>query len=190
MSAVDAPPGLAFAGQPSGEFVARPRARRLARRVLVAVVAAGVATLTLATRRLQTPLIELLLIAPLMCMSVAAVGYAVRSAHLRVDHDGIRWGWSWLGFRLSRERLTQVDAYRDAVALRPRRGSTWFLSARDWNHFDRVPDAIRRADIPMIAHDRRAPLGARLQSYGAVLDSLLVADALAAALALVAAFMV
>ncbi len=190
MSAVNAPPGMAFAGQPSGEFVARPRARRLAARVLVVVVAAGTATLSVAARRLDTPLIELLLIAPLMCMSVAAVGYAVRSAHLRVDHDGIRWGWSWLGFRLSRDRLTRVDAYRDAVALRPRRGSTWYLTNRDWNHFDRVPDAIRRAAIPMVFHDRRAPLGARLQSYGAVLDTLLVADALAAVLALLAAFLV
>lgn len=190
MSAVDAPPGIAFAGQPSGEFVAKPRARRLATRVFVFAVAAGIATLALAARRLHAPLVELLLIAPLMCMSVAAVGFAVRSARLRVDHDGVRWGWSWGGFRLNRARLLRIDAYSDAFALRPRRGSTWYLSRRDWLRFDGMGAAMRRAKLPLQHHDRNAPIGARLQSYGAVLDGLLLLDGFAAGLALVAALLV
>lgn len=190
MSAIDAPPGLPFAGRAAGEFVARPRARRLARRVFVLVIMAGVLTLILAGRRLHAPLIELLLVAPLMCISVGAVGYAVRSAHLRIDADGVRWGWGWAGFRLTRERLKRVEAYHDAVALKPTRGSTWYLSRRDWDRFERVIGAIDRAGIPFTLHDARAPLGARLQSYGAVLDGLLIADALAATLALISAFLI
>jgi hypothetical protein len=190
MSAVDAPPGLAFAGQAAGEFVARPRARRLAGRVFLFCTVAGMTTLALGARRLHTPLIELLLIAPLICMSVAAVGFAVRSAHLRVDHDGVRWGWRWAGFRLGRDRLVRVDAYRDAFALKPKRGSTWYLSRRDWDNFDRVAQAMRAAGIEFTRHDRKAPIGARLQSYGGVLDTLLVLDALAALLALLAALVV
>jgi len=189
VSAVDAPPGIAFAGQAAGEFVAKPRARRLAARVFVFALAAGVTTLSLAARRLGAPLIELLLVAPLMCMSVAAVGYAVRSAHLRIDRDGVRWGWRWGGFRLGRDRLVRIDAYSDAVALKPRRGSTWYLSRRDWFHFDRVEPAMSRAELPVERHDRGAPIGARLQSYGVVLDGLLVLDGFAAALALVAALL-
>lgn len=190
MSAVDAPPGIPFAGRAAGEFVARPRARRLARRVFVLVSAAGVLTLAMAARRLYAPLIELLLVAPLMCISVAAVGHAVRSAHVRIDRDGVRWGWSWGGFRLTRERLRRVEAYDDAVALKPTRGSTWYLSRRDWDRFERMLPAIDQAGIPFTRHETRAPLGARLQSYGAVLDGLLVADALAAMLALISAFLI
>ncbi|HYU15018.1 MAG TPA: hypothetical protein VEL05_03075, partial [Candidatus Acidoferrum sp.] len=77
-----------------------------------------------------------------------------------------------------------VEVYRDAVAVKQRRGSTWYVSGRDWDLFERVPVALRRAGLPLEARDRRAPLGARLQSYGAVLDLLLVADALASILAL------
>lgn len=189
MSAVDAPPGISFAGQAAGEFVARPRARRLAGRVLVLATATGVATLSLAARQLGAPLIELLLIAPLMCMSVAVVGFAVRSAHIRVDAEGVRWGWRWGGFRLGRDRLVRIDGYVDAVALAPKRGSTWYLSRRDWENFDRLERAMRIAGLPVTHHDRKAPIGARLQSYGVVLDGLLVLDAMAAVLALVAALL-
>jgi hypothetical protein len=190
VSAIDAPPGIPFAGQAAGEFVARPRARRLARRVFVLVLVAGILTLVLAARRLYAPMVEFLLVAPLMCISIAGVGYAVRSAHLTIDRDGVRWGWSWAGFRLSRDRLAAIAAYEDAVALRPKRGSTWYLSRRDWDRFDRVLPAIDQAGIPFELHDRRAPLAARLQSYGAVLDGLLIADALGAMLALASALVI
>lgn len=184
MAAVDAPPGVAFAGQAAGEFVARPRARRLARRMFFYVVAISAMTLLIAARRIYSPMVEFALVAPLMCVSIAAVGYAVRAARIRVDGAGVRWGWRWAGFRMRRERMKQVHSYADAFALTPQRGSTWYLSSRDWDHFERVPKALRRARIPFARHPGRAPLRARLQSYGIVLDVLLVVNALAMTLAL------
>lgn len=92
MSAVDAPPGIAFAGQASGEFVSRRRPRRLAGRVLFLVLVASVLTVVMAGRRMHGQTAELLMVVSLMCASVAAVGYAVRRAHLRIDGDGVRWG--------------------------------------------------------------------------------------------------
>lgn len=184
MSAVDAPPRLALSDLPAGEFAARPGSHRLARRVFIYVVLTGAITLGLASRRLYVPLVELLVVAPLVCMSVAAVGYAVRRARLRIDGDGIRWGWYTLGFRMHRDRMLRVSAYDDAIAVTPRRGSTWYLSRRDWARFDGFTAALEAGRIPFSRFPGRAPLGARLQSYGLVLDVLLVANALAATFAL------
>ena len=184
MSAVDAPPGIAFAGQAAGEFVCRRRPRRLAGRVLFLVLVANTITVLMAARRLHGQTTEMLLAMSLMCASVAVVGYAVRRARLRIDADGVRWGWSDFGFRVTPDEMTAIDVYRDAVAFRQRRRSTWYVSARDWDLFDRVPIALRRSGLRITAHERRAPLGARLQSYGTVLDLLLVADALASVFAL------
>lgn len=184
MSAVDAPPGIAFAGQASGEFVCRRRPRRLAGRVLFLVLAASALTVVMAGRRMHGQTAEMLMVVSLMCASVAAVGYAVRRARLRIDADGVRWGWNEIGFRVTRDDMAGIDVYRDAVAVRQRRGSTWFVSGRDWDLFDRVPVALRRAGLPVESHTRRAPLGARLQSYGTVLDLLLVFDAVASVFAL------
>jgi hypothetical protein len=60
------------------------------------------------------------------------------------------------------------------VALEARRGSWWFLAARDWDRFDAIVRQLRRAELPLTDHDRTAPLRARLQSYGRFLDLLLV----------------
>lgn len=188
MSAVDAPPGLAFAGEAAGEFVARRRPKRLARRVFWFVIALGVATIGATARKIYMPFAEVFLVAPLVCMSIAGVGYAVRRARLRIDGDGIRWGWAIAGFRMGMDRLDSVTAFRDAIAVKPRRGSTWYLSARDWDRFDSVVVALRKAEIPFAVDDRRAPLAARLQSYGLVLDLLLIATAFGAILALAAAY--
>jgi hypothetical protein len=187
MSAVDAPPGISFAGPAAGEFVSRRRPRRLAGRVLFLVLIASTTTAVLATRSGPGDTTELLLAVSLMCASVAGVGYAVRRARLRIDADGVRWGWSEIGFRVTRDQMGAIELYRDAVAVVQRRGSTWYVSGRDWDLFERVPGALRRAGLSVDVRDRRAPLGARLQSYGTVLDVLLVADALAAVLALVVA---
>lgn len=184
MSAVDAPPGIAFAGVAAGEFVARRRPRRLAGRVMGLVLFTGAATLAIGVRRAPGPGAELLLAAPLVCWSVAGVGYAVRRARLRIDHDGVRWGWHDIGFRVTRDRMQRIDLYRDAIAVRQKRGSTWYLSGHDWDLFGRMPGVLRRAALPVEAHERAAPLAARLQSYGIVLDLLLLADAAASVLAL------
>lgn len=191
MSAVDAPPGIAFAGEAAGEFVSQPRSRRLAARVFGYVVVVAAATFVMATRRLHVPMIEFLLVAPLFFVSIAGVGYAVRKARIRVDRDGVRWGWSWGGFRMPPERIDSVLAYTDAYAFKPKRtsrwrpASTWYLSRRDWDRFDNVAAALRSSGMRYERFDHRAPIGARLQSYGIVLDLLLVFDALAATFALV-----
>src|SRR5262249_55608076 len=104
----------------------------------------------------------------------AAVGLAVRAARVTVDGGGVRWGWDWLGFRLDRDRIRKVDVYRDAIAVAPRRGSTWFLTAGDWGRLDALCYPVGRAGLAVARHDRGAPLAARLQSYGRVLDGLLV----------------
>jgi hypothetical protein len=118
-------------------------------------------------------------------LAVAGVGLAVRRARVAIDPDGIRWGWTWAGFRMARARLTRADVFVDGVALVSRRGS-WFLSARDWDRFDALVRALARAGYPTAEHDHRAPFRARLQSYGRVLDTLLVL-AMAAAAAILGA---
>ena len=188
MSAIDAPPGIAFAGEAAGEFVARPRPRRLAGRVFVFVCIITIVTMFVALRRIFLPLIEVMLAVQLMCVGIAGVGLAVRRARVRVDVDGIRWGWEQAGVRMPPERITVVRAYKDAVAIVPRRGSTWFLCARDWDGFSHVPQALRRAGIPFEQVDAKAPLRARLQSYGLVLDGLLILDVVAAIIALVGVY--
>ena len=190
VSAIDVPPRIPLSDLPAGEFEATPGSHRLARRVFAFVNAAGVITYIAAANRLHVPMIELLFVAPLACVSVAAVGYAVRRARLRIDGDGVRWGWQLFGFRMRKPRLERVAAYRDAVAFTPVRGSTWYVSSRDWHRFDQVVVALRTAELPFEEFPERAPLGARLQSYGAVLDGLLWADALAAGFALIAALIV
>jgi hypothetical protein len=188
MSAVDAPPGLAFAGVAAGELVARRRSLRLARAVFWYVAVASVTTYVLARRHWYRPGIEVLLSAPLMFLGIAVLGYAVRRARLRVDNEGFRWGWDSGGFRMSRERVAAVVLYDDALALLPRRGSTWYVSARDWAGFPEMARVLREAEVEYERVRARAPLGARLQSYGLVLDLLLVGDMLAATMALGIAF--
>lgn len=179
MSAVDAPPGISFGGQAAGEFVARRRSRRLAGRVLLLVLITSGVSGVLAVRRVHGRNTEPILVVSLVCASIAGVGYAVRRARLRVDGDGVRWGWSEIGFRVRRDEMSAIDLYRDGVAVRQRRGSTWFLAGGDWERFERMPGALRRARLPAAVQERRAPMRARLQGYGTVLDVLLVADALA-----------
>jgi hypothetical protein len=181
MSAVDAPPGIAFAGRASGEFTARPRSRRLARRVFVFTLFVGAITISRALR--DGPMrssSEYFMIIPLVCVSIAAVGYAVRRARLRFDGGGVRWGWEVGGFTMSRDRMTGVEAFENAVAFVPKRGSTWYVSARDWDRFDQVPAAMRKANIDFTPHAKKAPIAATLQSYGIALDIMLVIDAVAA----------
>ena len=147
MSAIDAPPGVAFAGEAAGEFVARPRPRRLAGRVFAFVTIVGVITIVLTARHIFAPFAEVMLVIPLVCVSIAFVGYAVRRAHLRVDADGVRWGWRVGGFRMSPDRMKGVAAYHDAIAVEPKRGSTWYLSERDWDRFDRLLEALSKGVI-------------------------------------------
>jgi hypothetical protein len=187
VSAVDAPPGVALADIPAGEFASTIRSQRFSRRVLVYVAAASAATMIVAARRWHAPLVELLFVVPMVCLSVAAVGHAVRRARLRIDGDGVRWGWRVIGFRLRRDRVARASAFADAVAIRPRRGATWYLCRRDWARFEGVAGALEATGIAVTRSRDRAPLGARLQSYGLALDILLLASAAAVSVALLVA---
>jgi len=184
VTAIDAPPGLGLGGRATGEFPARPGPRRLAGWALRWVVATGAVTIALARRGRVDP--ATLIVLALTWIAVAGVGFAVRRARLAVDRDGVRWGWTGLGFRMSRARLVRADVYADGIALVSRRGS-WFLAARDWDRFDALVRAVGRAGLPVAENAGRAPLRARVQAYGRFLDGLLVLAMLGATvLALIA----
>jgi hypothetical protein len=171
VSAVDVPPHRGLGGRAAGEFVARKGPRRLAAIAFLYCLVLGGITMALAARRPYEHAAQVIL--PLMLVSIAGLGFAVRRAHVVIGADGIRWGWSWLGVRLDVGRLVGVTVYADAIAFEPRRGSTWFLSARDWDRFAGVARAIERAGLP-VTRGGATPLRARLQGYGAVLDGLMV----------------
>ena len=188
MSAVDVPVHQGLGGRLAGVFAARPGPRRLAGFAARWVLGGGAIAAALAARRPWHPNAVTLVVAALMFAGFAAVGLAVRRARVTIDAGGVRWGWSWLGFRMERDRIRRVDIYRDAIAIRPaRRGSAWFLAARDWDRFDALTLAVERSGMPVVRHDRGAPLGARLQSYGRVLDGLLILTILGTALLVAAA---
>ena len=104
----------------------------------------------------------------------ALLGFIVRSARLEITRDGVRWGWDALSFTQQASRLKCARVWRDGVTLESKRGGTWFLGARDWDRFDALVRQLRRAELPVEEHARKAPLRARLQSYGRFLDGLLV----------------
>jgi hypothetical protein len=143
------------------------------------VGAAGV-VLVVSARALREPLAQSLAGLALGTLGVALVGLATRAAQVAVDAGGVRWGWAAVGFRLDADRLRGIDIYRDGVALRPRRGATWFIAARDWDRFELLVRAVGRLPAPIGRHPGRAPLRARLQSYGRFLDAMLVLSAAAA----------
>jgi hypothetical protein len=184
VTAIDAPPGLGLGGRPLGEFGSRPGPRRLAQLAFRVSLVAGALTFALIRHRHAHQATFAVL--ALTCVAFTSVGLAVRRARVAIDPDGVRWGWAWAGFRMGRARLVRADVFDDGVGLVSKRGS-WFLSARDWDRFDALVRAIGRAGMPTISHPNRAPLRARLQSYGRVLDTLLIVTMAAAAAILGAA---
>lgn len=190
MSAVDAPPGLPFSGRAAGEFVARPRSLKLARRATWFIVVASAISLFVVGRNFRFLRIgtESRLVAPLVAVAIALVCLAVRRARLRIDGAGVRWGWDSFGFRVVKDGLSGATIYQDAVGFRRPRGSPWYLGRHDFDDFDRIPAALRQAKIPFEVVDRRAPFRARMQTYGLALDILIVLDILFAALTLFLAF--
>ena len=188
MAAIDTPPGLGLPGAPVGWFRARQGPRRLAHRGMLATVAAS--ALALAMTRRHPPLdhgsarLTVLITAIALC----GLAVAVRRAQVGIAQDGVRWGWGELTVRLDARRITVVRVYRDAIAFVPRRGSAWFLFRRDWDRFEQLRRAVAAAQLTTEDQDRRAPWSAQLQSYGLVLDALVVGAVVTAAVtALVAA---
>ena len=174
MSVVDLPPGIGLRGTPLGSLHAPRGARRLAAAAVVSSAVLGVLTWYFVSRHPWRRDATMQITLPMALAALALLGLAVRRATLSVTRDGVRWGWSSFGFHQEAARLACAHVYRDGIALEARRGSWWFLAARDWDRFELLVRQLRRAELPLAEHDRKAPLRARLQSYGRFLDLLLV----------------
>jgi len=180
MSALDLPPGIGLVGTPLGVFRAPVRARRLSALSLASVVVLGAITWGFVARHPYRWHASTQIVLPLAFTAVALLGFAVRRASVAITRDGVRWGWRALGFTQDAARIVTAHVYRDGIALEARRGSWWFLAARDWDRFEALVRQLRRASLSITEHAGAAPLRARLQSYGRFLDALLVLSAIAA----------
>jgi hypothetical protein len=181
MSAVDLPPGLGLAGTPLAEFRAPLAARRLSSISLALDLAFGAAAWLFVSRNPYRPSASTMIVLPVAFIACALLGFIVRRARVAVTRDGVRWGWQALHFTQEAARIVAAHVYRDGIALEARRGSWWFIAARDWERFDAIVRQLRRVELPVREHDGKAPLRARLQSYGRFLDALLVSSVLGTA---------
>lgn len=160
---------------PPRPFRAPRRARGWAIGSCIAVALVASLTVFKASR---SPLEVLALIGPFFCGCVALLGVLTRSAQLRVDADGITWGWGEMVIRMRRPdlRAARVYAGGETVALVPKLGFTWHLAGRDWERFQEMPGVLRHAGLPVEEIPSAAPLLSRLQGYGIALDLLLAAN--------------
>lgn len=183
MSAVDIPPVIGLVGSNSAAFRMRRGGRRLAiAATLVTAAGWALAWWMISQRgswfygsRSNAPYAVL----PIALFAVAAVGLTVRTARIWIDGGGVRWGWRSLNVRMEVERLRCAEVYTDGVGLVAQKGSRWFLAARDWDRFEVLAREIERAGMPVAQLGTRAPLRARLQSYGRVLDGMMITTILA-----------
>lgn len=181
MSAVDLPPGIGLVGTPLGLFRAPGRARRAAAISLIAVAVLGAITWALVARHPYRRDSSSQVVLPIAFAAFAGLGLVVRRARVAITRDGVRWGWTAFGFHQPASRIATAHIYSDGIALEARRGSWWFIAARDWERFDALVRQVRRADLPIRDHEGKAPLRARLQSYGRFLDLLLLGSVIGAA---------
>jgi hypothetical protein len=180
LSAVDLPPGIGLRGPALALFRAPLNARWLARIALVTAVVLGGITWAFVSRHPYHRHSSSQVVLPVVFTLFALLGFIVRSAKLEITRDGVRWGWESFNFQQDKSRLKSAHVWRDGITLESKRGSTWFLGARDWARFDALVKQLRRVELPFDDHDRPAPLRARLQSYGRFLDGLLVGSIVAA----------
>ena len=180
MSAVDIPPGIGLAGTPLGLFRAPQRARRLSTICSIGVGVLGGMTWYFVSRHPYRFHSSTQFVLPVAFSAIALLGFAVRRARLAVTRDGVNWGWDSFNFTQGTARIVCAHVWSDGVTLESRRGSWWFLAARDWDRFDALVRQLRRAELPVRDREGAAPLRARLQSYGKFLDSLLVGTLLGA----------
>lgn len=185
MSVVDAPPGIDRAGLAAGEFRARKRPRRLARISFVLCLGDAALCWYLASQQRIMRGTTILIIGPLVCLSIAAVGLAVRSARLRIDRGGVGWLLGAMQFRIGRDRIDRIRVFDTAAAIAAKRGSTWYLSSYDWERFDDFLHAFSEAELSPERCEGKAPFRARLQGYGWVLDGLMLLSVLGSFLLLV-----
>lgn len=180
MSAVDLPPGIGLVGTPLGLFRAPRRARALSTAALVSVVVLGAITWGFVSRHPYRYHASTQVVLPVAFTAIALLGFFVRRARVTITRDGVNWGWDAFNFTQQTSRIVCAHVWTDGVTLESRRGSWWFLAARDWDRFDALVRQLRRAELPVRARDGAAPLRARLQSYGRFLDGLLIAAIVAA----------
>ncbi|MBL9019235.1 MAG: hypothetical protein JNL83_33915 [Myxococcales bacterium] len=180
MSAVDLPPGIGLAGTPLGTFHAPLAARRRALIALGLVCVFMVITWYFVSRHPYRWHSSTQVVLPFAFALFTGLALAVRSARVAVTRDGIRWGWTSLGFTQSAARIACAHVFTDGVALEAHKGSRWFLSARDWDGFDQLVRQLKRAELPTKDHGGKAPIRQRLQSYGRFLDGLVIASVLGA----------
>jgi hypothetical protein len=181
MSALDLPPGIGLVGTPLGTFHAPGRARRGTAIALAAVVVLGAITWFLVSRHPFRRSASTQIVLPIAFVAFAGLGFVVRRARVAITRDGVRWGWTSFGFHQPASRITTAHVYCDGITLEARRGSWWFIAARDWDRFDVLVRHLRRAELPVRDHSGKAPLRARLQSYGRFLDLLLLGSVIGAA---------
>jgi hypothetical protein len=179
MSVVDLPPGIGLAGTPLGIFRAPAASRWRAWVCLAVVVALGITTWALASRHPYRYHASTQVVLQFAFVALEALGAGVRSATVTVTRDGVRWGWQAFGFHQEAARIAVAHVYADGVALEARRGSWWFIAARDWDRFDALVRQVRRSALPIEEHAGAAPLRARLQSYGRFLDAMIVGSVVA-----------
>lgn len=180
MSALDLPPGIGLVGTPLGIFHAPRRARQIAAVALFLVMALGAITWILVARRPYRYGASSQIVLPIAFAMFAGLGLAVRSARVAITRDGVRWGWTTFTFHQPASRIALAHIFRDGIALEARRGSWWFIAARDWDRFDVLIRHLRRAELQTRDHADKAPLRARLQSYGRFLDFLLIGSVIGA----------
>jgi len=174
MSALDLPPGIGLVGTPLATFEAPERARRLARISLVLAIVLLVVTWYLVSRHPWRRGSSTQVVLPVAFVAFTYLALAVRRARIAIARDGVRWGWTSLGFTQPASRIACAHVYADGVALEATRGSRWFIAARDWTRFDAIVRQLRRAELPVREHAGPAPLRQRLQSYGRFLDLLAI----------------
>ncbi len=180
MSVLDLPPGLGLVGTPLATFHAPKRSKRLAWIAAIMVTVLLVITWYLVSRHWWRRGASTMVVLPVAFLLFTGLAVAVRTARVAITRDGIRWGWTSLGFTQSAARIVMAHVYSDGIALEAKRGSKWFLAARDWDRFDSLVRQVRRAELPTKDHDGKAPFRQRMQSYGRFLDALVVVSVIAA----------
>lgn len=180
MSAVDLPPGMGLRGPALARFRSPLGARWLARVSVVAVVLFGGATWAFVTRHPYHRHASAQVVLPVAFFMVSALGFIVRSAKLEITRDGVRWGWESFNVAQNAAHWKCAHVWRDGITLQRKSGGTWFLGRRDWDRFEALVRQLRRTELPFEHHPERAPLRARMQSYGKFLDGMLVGSMVAA----------
>lgn len=180
MSVLDLPPGIGLVGTPLATFHAPKRSKRLAWIATIMVAVLLIITWYFVSRHYWRRGASTMVVLPVAFLLFTALALAIRTARVAITRDGIRWGWTSLGFTQSASRIVTAHVYSDGIALEAKRGSKWFLAARDWDRFDVLVRQVRRAELPVKEYDGKAPFRQRMQSYGRFLDALLVGSVIAA----------